>query len=160
ERVRGKVLGDSAVAGQVDEVCEDVVEMLLGGFREARGRVHGTYTVPKPRASRADCLAGSPACGQLVSEIAPELVHLVGQEVARRLATVGRHRDLHAVDRDPLERPALLMEELDVAIEARTKPAGEEQRLSLWSHDANLSQLCNARPEPGDRTAPVERPCP
>src|SRR5262249_19689202 len=52
ERVRREILGHGAVPGQVDEVTEHVVEVVFDGFGEARGRVHGPYTVPKPRASR------------------------------------------------------------------------------------------------------------
>src|SRR5262249_56810739 len=49
ERLGGQILGDAAIAGQVDEVAVDVVEMALDHGRKARNlgdRVHAGYTPP------------------------------------------------------------------------------------------------------------------
>ena len=73
ERVRGEVLGERAVAGQIDEIAVHVVEVLLCG-RSKRGRQgrlascrkgHRLHTVSTPPdGARHTCCADSNSCSQ------------------------------------------------------------------------------------------------
>ena len=94
----------------------------------------------------------------LVDRIAPVLLQLVREEVARRRRLAGRERRRLAVDLDldePVGRHDL---ELDLRpSETRTEPAGEQVRLRGRGGDSDAADVGDPGPQRGELAAPAAR---
>ena len=99
----------------------EVARRRLGEVLRARPRLHETYTPPRLRgvtSRRADRF--------LVDAVAGEAIELVAEEVGGIGRIARRERRRLAIDLDADQPVGRLVLELDLAIEPRAQPAGQQ----------------------------------